>query len=116
MQVLVNTDNHVEGGEGLNRHVESVVQAALERFGNRVTRVEVHLSDENSGKKEGDNDKRCVMEARVGGLQPVTVSEDGATIDQCIDGAAEKLEKTLAKTVDRLGDAKGRTSFAGEQG
>lgn len=43
-----------------------------------ISRVEVHLSDED-GKKGGQNDKRCMMEARLDGRQPAA----GRRIDQC---------------------------------
>lgn len=115
MQIQVNTDNHIASGEKLTRHVGAVVEGALGRFGDRITRVEVHLTDENSSSKSGDNDKRCVMEARLAGLQPITVSDQGATVEQALDGAADKLEKSLSRTLERLGDPKGRTSFGGDQ-
>lgn len=113
MQVQVNTDNHVKGGSQLTLEVEAAVDAALGRFGDRITRVEVHLGDENSSSKAGDNDKRCAMEARLAGLQPITVTHHAASITQAIDGAADKLEKTLSRTVDRMNDTKGRTSYGG---
>ncbi|MHB8864246.1 MAG: HPF/RaiA family ribosome-associated protein [Pirellulaceae bacterium] len=115
MQIQVNTDRHIEGSAELTRRVEAVVEGALGRFGDRVTRVEVHLSDTNSSQKSGDADKRCVMEARVAGLKPIAVSDDGASLEQVLDGAADKLEKTLRRALGRLDDPKGRTSFAGDQ-
>lgn len=115
MQIHVNTDNHIEGGEELTRQVEAVVEGALGRFGERITRVEVHLTDESSSSKSRDNDKRCVMEARLTSLQPITVSHQGASLEQALDGAADKLEKTLKRTLGRLDDPKGRTSFGGDQ-
>lgn len=111
--VQVHTDNHVQGGTTLTREVEVAVDATLGRFGDRITRVEVHLGDENSSSKAGDDDKRCVMEARLAGLSPITVTHHAASISEAIDGAAEKLEKTLTRTVDRLNDPKGRTSYSG---
>jgi ribosomal subunit interface protein len=114
MQILINTDNHIDGNEGLRAHVESAVAGAMERFGNRVTRVEVQLTDENSSKKGGDNDKRCAMEARVAGLSPIAVSDLAPTVHQAVDGALGKLEKTLERTFAKRDDPKGRTSFSGE--
>lgn len=111
MQVHVHTDNHVNGSAGLTAHVENVVTDALERFGNRITRVEVHLGDENSHKKTGD-DKRCSMEARPAGMQPIAVTAMAATINEAIGGAAAKLVKTLDKTFDKKYGAKGRPSAA----
>jgi len=115
MQIQVNTDNHIAGGEELTRQVEAVVEGALGRFSDRITRVEVHLTDENSSSKSGDNDKRCVMEARPAGLQPITVSDQGATLGSDRLVAADKLEKTLRRTLGRLDHHKGRTSYGGDQ-
>jgi len=113
MQIQVNTDNHIEGGEELTREVESVVEGALGRFGEWITRVEVQLSDESSSSKSRDNDKRCVMEARPEGHQPLSVSHQGATTDQALKGCIKKLARVLDDTKGRLYDPKGNTSFAG---
>jgi ribosome-associated translation inhibitor RaiA len=115
MQIQVNNDNYVEGGEELTRQVEGVVEGALRRFSDRITRVEVHLTDENGSQEFGDSDKRCVMEARLAGLQPITVIAEGSSLEQALDGAADKLEKTLKRTLGRLDDPTGRTSYAGDQ-
>lgn len=115
MQILVNTDNYIQGDERLVEVVEQTVSSALTRFAERITRVEVYLSDENSDKKIGEDDKRCVLEARVAGLQPISVREFGATVEQALDGATEKLVTTLDRQLGRLDDKKGRTSFSGDQ-
>ena len=115
MHIQVSTDSNIHGSEEMTRQVEAVVEGALGRFGDRITRVEVHLTDENSSSKSGDNDMRCVMEARLVGMQPITVSHQGASLEQALDGAADKLEKTLKRTLERLDDPKGRTSYGGDQ-
>src|SRR5688572_30701443 len=79
MQVLVNSDHHIVGTEELSAQVETVVRGALSHLQDRITRVEVHLNDENSHKL-GENDKRCMMEARVGGLKPIAVTAQAATL------------------------------------
>lgn len=88
MHVQVSTDNHVVGSAELSREVEAVVEEALGRFSDWITRVEVQLSDESSGSKTRDNDKRCVMEARPAGQQPISVSHQGSTMDQALKGSA----------------------------
>jgi ribosome-associated translation inhibitor RaiA len=115
MQIQVNTDNHVEGTAELLTQVEATLEGALSRFSDRITRVEVQLSDQNSSEKSGSNDKRCVLEARLTGMQPVKVSAEGATLDQSLNGAAKKLSKLLTRTLERLDDPRGRTSYGGEQ-
>lgn len=115
MQIQVNTTAQVRGGTELTAQVEAVVEGALGRFGDRITRVEVHLSDENSSAKPGTNDMRCVMEARLAGMQPITVSHNSATLEQAYEGAADKLEKTLNRTLERQKDVRGRTSASGDE-
>ena len=113
MQIQVNTDSHVEGNAELTSEVESIVQQALGRFGDRITRVEVFFSDENSSEKSGERDKRCVIEARLGGLQPITVSHQGSSLDQALLGAAGRLEKTLnGPSAERMPSSCGESATA----
>lgn len=93
---------------------EEVVTASMERFRQQLTRVEVHLSDTN-GHKAGDFDKRCMMEARPAGHQPVAVSHEAGSWEEAINRAAEKLESTLERLSGRLDQRKGATSMGGDQ-
>ena len=102
MQIQINTDGNIEGHEQLAQQVEAVVRDGLQRFTAKLTRVEVHLSDENSDKKSGAADKRCLLEARLAGLQPIAVSHEAATIEQAVDAALEKLTHLLEGTLGRL--------------
>jgi len=68
--------------------------------------VEVHLSDVNSD-KGGQNDKRCMMEARLEGRQPTAVTHQATTLDQAIDGATDKLKRSIERTLDRESTLKG---------
>jgi ribosomal subunit interface protein len=113
MLVQVIHDNHITGGEKLNTYLEETLTEALARFGNRITRVEVSLADQN-GDKGGDADKRCTMEARLAGLQPISVRNDAGDMDDAIDGAIDKLIKTLDRTLSRQTDHKGRTPMGGD--
>jgi len=114
MQIQINTDKNIEGSEQLTQEVEATVETTLGRFSEQLTRIEVHLSDENGNKSRGD-DKKCVMEARPAGMQPVAVTHVAATLDQAVDGAAGKLEHLLDSTFSRLNNPKGRTSYGGDQ-
>lgn len=99
MQVQVNTDSSIHG-EDLAARVRTMVAAGLERFAERITRVEVHLSDQN-GQKAGDDDKRCLLEARVAGMQPVAVSHQAAAMQPAIDGALDKLKRALDSAIGK---------------
>ncbi|TKS62336.1 MAG: ribosomal subunit interface protein [Nitrospira sp.] len=106
MQIQINTDRNIEGHEALATHVSGVVEGALSRFSDHITRVEVHLSDEDSDKKGSTRDMRCMMEARLEGRQPIAVTHQAATLDQAVDGAAGKLTRLIESTVGKLHDQK----------
>lgn len=108
MQVLVNSDHHIVGGEDLTERVQGVVEGRLERFAARITRVEVHLNDLNSHKL-GERDKRCMMEARIGGMKPIAVTHEAPTLTEAIHAAADKLERSIERTLGKLDDTRGRT-------
>lgn len=102
MKIQVNTDRHVDGSEALVQMVEAEVQSALERFEDRLTRVEVHLSDENGENDGGGADKRCLLEARPEGMQPVVVTETADTVDQALLSATEKMQSLLTSKFGRI--------------
>jgi ribosome-associated translation inhibitor RaiA len=103
MHIQINTDHNIEGHEALAAQVSGVVENALSRIRDHITRVEVHLSDEDSD-KGGQNEKRCVMEARLEGRQPVAVTNQAETLNQAVDGAADKLARLIESTLGRLHD------------
>ena len=103
MQIHVNTDNHITRREELAEEVESVVQNSLTRFQGQITRVEVHIGDENSH-KGGGNDLRCMMEARLEGHQPTAVTHHAASVMQAVAGATNKLKAALDHLLGRLRD------------
>ena len=101
MRIQINTDRNIETDDRLTADVEEAIENALGRFAERITRVEVHLSDINADK--GGRDTRCVMEARVAGLNPVAVDEQAHTPRDAARGAAGKLERALDTRLGRLG-------------
>lgn len=104
MQIQINTDRNIECHAALATQVRGVVDSALSRFSDHITRVEVHLSDENSDKKIRNDDMRCVMEARLEGRQPIAATHQAATLDLAIDGAAGKLTRMIEGSLGRLHD------------
>ena len=103
MLVQIHTDPNIRSSQELTAQVEALVTSTLERFSDRISRVQVHLGDEN-GSKGGNNDKRCMMEARLDGRPPIAVTQQAATLDQAMDGAAEKLERSIDSMLGRLDD------------
>ena len=101
MLIQVNTDRNIIGGDALAQRIEATVAKNLKRFKDHITRVEVHITDENS-QKGGADDKRCVLEARVAGIKPVTVRHHAPNVQLALDGALEQLKRALDSTLGRM--------------
>lgn len=102
MQIQVETDGNIEGSEALITQVTDVVESALSRVSDHITDLAVHLRDENSDKKGGNDDIRCMLEADLEGRRPIAVTEQAATWEQALSGAAGKLVRSLESTLGRL--------------
>lgn len=109
MQIQINTDHNIEGHEALAAHLSGIVTSTLGRVSSHITRVEVHLSDEN-GHKISKNDKRCAMEARLESRPPVAVTCQAETLHQAVEGAADKLLKAIESDLGRLHDQVSRSA------
>lgn len=101
MQIQVHGDNHIEGSVQLAEWVSASISSKLERFDDEVTRVVVHIADEN-GDKAGSRDKRCQIEARPKGQQPVSVTHKAESVHLAVDGAIEKLNTSLTTLYGKL--------------
>jgi hypothetical protein len=103
MKIQINTDKQITMDVELARFVEAEITRALGRFESELTRVEVHLSDVNSH-KPGLHDKRCQIEARAAGRKPLSVSIETATVEDAVQGAANKMKRLLETTFGRSRD------------
>lgn len=102
MQIQINTGHNIEAHEALTARVSNVVESALSRFSDHITRVGVHLSDENSDKKVGHDAMRCMLEARLEGRRPIAVTHQAATLDEAVAGAVDRLVSLIEHTLGRL--------------
>ncbi|VXB73888.1 Ribosomal subunit interface protein [Pseudomonas sp. 8AS] len=100
MQVQVHT-NQIEGSARLQEWVSSAVLDKLDLFDEFLTRVVVHISDENAH-KAGADDKRCHIEARPKGHQPISVTHKSEEMGIAVDGAVEKMRHALEHLAGRL--------------
>jgi Sigma 54 modulation protein / S30EA ribosomal protein len=104
MQVLVKCDDPVCCDEELIRRVEGVIEGALERFGERLLRVEVRLRDLNS-EKPGDRDKVCSLEARMAGATSVMAEHHAPTLAEAIHVSTGKLERLVERYLSEFARA-----------
>jgi hypothetical protein len=102
LKVYVKSDKTISVDDRVVAFVEGEADHALGRYKRRLTRLDVHLSDENSH-KAGGKDKRCVMEARPAGHSPLVVKTAAATVRSAVHDSLTKLESALEKSLARSG-------------
>ena len=112
MQIQVNADHSVATPEGFADNIRETIEHILSNCECQITRIEVHVSVV-SGRKTGYNDKHCVMEARIAGRKPIAVTDQAATLDEVINGAAEKLKHAIESILDKQHDHHPRFSGGG---
>ncbi|MGE5786302.1 MAG: HPF/RaiA family ribosome-associated protein [Myxococcales bacterium] len=103
MQILINVDSNINGRERLVAYVTGVVEDALSRFRERLTKVELHLGDEEHH-ESGHDDKHCTVRARIKGRQPITAAHRAATMSEAVSGALDKTKRSIESTLERLQD------------
>ncbi|MBC7554519.1 MAG: HPF/RaiA family ribosome-associated protein [Taibaiella sp.] len=103
MTIQINSDKNLAVHEAFGDKLKDTLSDKLSRFSEHITRLEVHLSDEN-GSKEGIHDKRCMIEARFEGRQPVAATNHAGTYDQAVDGAIDKIKAVLDSAIGRVKD------------
>lgn len=101
MIIQFNTDKTINGNERDQSYFTTMIAEGLKNYESHITRIESHLSDEN-GKKEGQKDMRCLLEARIEGKQPVAVSCQANTVELAVSGAVDKLTALLETTIGRM--------------
>jgi ribosome-associated translation inhibitor RaiA len=100
MLVQVNFGD-VQHSSAIESWTEERVRSQLGHLADRLTRVEVHLRDDNSPSKSSGDDKRCVMEGRIAGRRPLAVDHKGGDLYKVIDEAAGKLSRAVKKDIER---------------
>ena len=100
MKIQVNTDSSVKGDQRLEEFVQDAIEQKLNRFRQHLSRVEVHIRDENS-LKGGPDDKRCMIEARIKGLDPSAVDHKASTVEAAINGSVAKMQQALDRKIGK---------------
>ena len=97
MIIQINTDKNISGNQKLLTYINTKIAGEFSRFSDHISRIEVHLSDEN-GSKGGQDDKRCMLEARLKNRQPIVATSEGGTLEQAVNDTIDKV-KTLIDTI-----------------
>lgn len=109
MQIQVHTDHNIDGHEKLAAWVTGVFEQSLGAAQDRISRVEVHLTDANGAKNNGTDDMRCAVEARIEGRGPVVVTGEAGTIHDAVLAASNKLARAIDHTLERITDRNAET-------
>jgi len=80
-------------------------QSAIGRYEQRLSHVEVHVSDANGGK--AGTDKRVSLEVRPAGHAPIAVHADAHRVETAVTAAVHKIERALAHAIGKQKDSKG---------
>lgn len=95
MQILLHTDPNTDGSHQMTEHLQTVVNKAMARFGERISRVEAHLSDVDAASTSSDDGIQCTLEARLVGFDAVVVKDHAGNAHQAIEGAVRKLQRAV---------------------
>ena len=101
MQILLHVDTNSDGSPAMTQHIEDVVNAALGRFGERVTRVDVHLSEAEGHALTSAGSIRCTLEARVVGLETIFVTDHADDAHRAIEGGVRKLKRAVGAAIGK---------------
>ena len=101
MTIQLNADKNLTIHQEYEDKIKQTINQGLDKFDDLITRLEVHLSDEN-GSKDGLDDKRCLLEVRISGKDPIAVSNVGNTYDLALNGAINKLKSKLETIAGKL--------------
>jgi ribosome-associated translation inhibitor RaiA len=104
--VQINTDNQIHSDAEANERLEGRVRDRLKRYEERLTHVEIHVSD-TDGPRHGGNDKRVTLEARPTGRDPIAVHAEADRIDDAVADAANKAARALERMFGKLTNRKG---------
>jgi len=103
MEIQINTGHFIKAHDALIEQIKNSVMNSLNRLSDHISRVEVHLSDED-GNKNGKNDKRCVIEARLKGRKPIAVTHNSEILDLAVEGAINKIISMIDSIIGQQRD------------
>jgi len=89
----------VDVNHGLREYVERRLDFALSRFGSRVTKAAVHLTDTNGPK--GGIDKSCQIVVRLRGVGDIVAEVVDAEWPVTIDRAAARIGHNAGRSLER---------------
>lgn len=106
MRFMFNNDNQTALSSATSQRVEALVEARLGRISDRLTRVEVHVSDVD-GPRSGGEDKKWVVELRPNGMRPITATDQASTVERAVTAATDRALKAFDRQIGKATTRKG---------
>ena len=102
MKILVNSDSSIAMDARLAKHIVGEASELLDRFSDRLTRVEIHVSDIDRG-KTGKVDKRCLVEVRPTRMKALVASAQTKDVETSVNQAMRKMVRVLNTSLGKQG-------------
>lgn len=101
MIILMNTDKTLSGDSETQEYFTSQVKESLKKYQSHISRIEIHLKDEN-GIKDGVDDVSCLIEARLNGRKPIAITSQADTKEHAFSAAVRKIEGAIGSVLGRI--------------
>ena len=95
---------HMDVTTSLADYVKHRIELCLDRFEERIQRVEVRLGDISG--PHGPGTKRCHIEVHLMHRESVIVEQDHHDVYTAVDKAATRLKRTVRRQINRIRDAR----------
>lgn len=106
MLIQLNSNHHIKISSADAEEMEQAIRDRLGRFADWLTRVEVHLSNQD-GSKSDETDARCSLEVRPEGRDPVITTADAPDQLASVNAALRSMMTVLERERGRLTSRKG---------
>jgi len=94
MNLFVRTSN-IALTQPIRTYIDRRVRMVMGRFGRKIARVSVRISDVNGPR--GGVDKLCRIETRFWGNLPVVVEDVAGNLPQAIDRSIRRMGRAVAR-------------------
>ena len=98
MKVLIHDKKRMLDQRGFE-WAESKILSALSKFGPKISRVDLSVSDVNGAR--GGVDQKCRLTVRLKKLDDVVVAELHRSLTHAISIAASRVERSVARRLDK---------------
>ena len=99
--VITLVNGSIKTTDAMRDFVHQRLSAALGRFGDRIPRVEIRITDENGPR--GGVDKLCRVTANIAGAGPLTIEKRAGDFYEAIARAINAVKQNVARRVSRRG-------------